>query len=52
MSHPYRTSMTMLCKFTEFMQPLLDPKATINENQLRAIHMLDPAQEAQVTKLR
>ncbi|KAI6224998.1 hypothetical protein M3Y95_00811800 [Aphelenchoides besseyi] len=46
-ANPYRTSMTMFCKVTEFMAPLLDPKAVVNENQIRAIHMLDPNQQAE-----
>lgn len=46
--------MTMLCKITDFMQPLLDPEAVINENQIKAMHALslNPEQEERAKKLR
>lgn len=44
--------MTLLCKVTDFMQPLLDPEAVINENHIRAIHQLNPEQEETAKKLR
>lgn len=37
--------MTALSKVTSFMAPLLDPDAVISENQIRAMHQFDPAQE-------
>jgi uncharacterized protein YneF (UPF0154 family) len=42
----------MLCKITDFMQPLLDPEAVINENTIRAMHVLNPAEEEHAKKLR
>ncbi|KAI6183616.1 hypothetical protein M3Y97_00507600 [Aphelenchoides bicaudatus] len=50
--NPYRSTLTMLAKVTDFMQPLLDPEAVVNENHIRAMHMLNPEQEECAKKLR